>query len=178
MTPDTDYTLFMCAEDFDGNVSEMYFGTIRTSEVQVGPDPTIVMDLVPAENHPYDWTVTYTIDHDVEYFLYCYTDEVSDLSAHMPGINQGHLNNIKDSGYSYEDWYNGIYEWVAGGFENNGGGMRTESDTSQDWAGDQTVIAACIAVGRDDAGDPVYKMYHLICKDGKAQTLEEIFGIE
>ena len=94
----------------------------------------------------------------------------------MPGLNQGHFNNIKNSGISYEDWYNGIYEWVAGGFEDNGGGMRTESDTSQDWSGNEVVIAACIAVGRDDNG-PVYKMYHLICQNGKAQTLEEIFGI-
>ena len=178
MTPDTDYTLFMCAEDFDGNVSEMYFATIRTSEIQVGADPTILMELIPSDNPPYDWTVTYTIDHDVEYFLYCYTDESADLSPFMPGINRGHLNNIKDSGFTYEQWYNAIYEWVAGGFENNGGGMRTESDTSQDWTGDDTVIAACIAVGRDGAGDPVYKMYHLICKDGQAQTLEEIFEIE
>lgn len=178
MTPDTDYTLFMCAEDFDGNISQMHFATIRTSEVQVGPDPTITMALKPATTHPYDWTVTYTIDHDVEYFLYCRTESASDLAAFMPGLNQGHFNNIKESGYSYEEWYNGIYEWVAGGFENNGGGMHTESDTSQDWAGDQVVIAACIAVGRESNGDPVYKMYHLICKDGKAQTLEEIFGIE
>lgn len=178
MTPDTDYTLFMCAEDFDGNISQMHFATIRTSEVQVGPDPTIIMELQPAKTNPYDWTVTYTIDHDVEYFMYCRTDSASDLSAHMPGLNQGHFNNIKDSGFSYEEWYNGIYEWVAGGFENNGGGMRAESNTSQDWAGDHTVIAACIAVGRDADGAPVYKLYHLICKDGKAQTLEEIFGIE
>ena len=56
--------------------------------------------------------------------------------------------------------------------------MRAESDTSQDWEGDQVVIAACIAVGRDNDGEPVHKMYHLICEDGKAQTLEEIFGIE
>lgn len=178
MTPDTDYTLFMCAEDFDGNVSEMHFATIRTSEIQVGPDPTVRMELQPADHHPYDWTVTYTIDHDVEYYLYCNTDNVADLAAHMPGINKSHLNNIKDSGFTYDQWYEGIYEWVAGGFENNGGGMHTESDTSQDWTGNQTVIAACIAVGRDSSGDPVYKMYHLICKDGKAQTLEEIFGIE
>ena len=88
------------------------------------------------------------------------------------------MNNIKDSGFTYEQWVNGIYEWVAGGFEDNGGGMRAESDTSQDWAGSQTVIAACIAAGRDADGTPVYKMYHLICQDGKAQTLEEIFGIE
>ena len=56
--------------------------------------------------------------------------------------------------------------------------MRAESDTSQDWAGPQTVIAACIAAGRDADGTPVYKLCHLICQDGKAQTLEQIFGIE
>ena len=177
MTPDTDYTVFMCAEDFDGNISQMYFATIRTSEIQVGPDPTVNMELISSKYDQYDWTVTYKIDHDVEYFLYCYTDNPADLSAFMPGINKGHLNNIKESGFSYEEWVNGIYEWVAGGFEENGGGMRTESDTSQDFAGEQTVIAACIAVGRDADGSPVYKLYHLICQNGKAQTLEEIFGI-
>ena len=178
MNPDTEYTVFMCAEDFDGNISPMHFATIKTSEIQVGPDPTVNMELVASKYDQYDWTVTYKIDHDVEYFLYCYTENPADLSAFMPGINKGHMNNIKDSGYSYEEWVNGIYEWVAGGFEENGGGMRAESDTSQDFAGDQTVIAACIAVGRDDDGSPVYKLYHLICKNGKAQTLEEIFGIE
>lgn len=178
MTPDTDYTVFMCAEDFDGNISQMHFATIRTSEIQVGPDPTVNMALVPSKYDQYDWTVTYKIDHDVEYFLYCYTDSPADLSAFMPGINKGHFNNIKESGFSYDEWVNGIYEWVAGGFEENGGGMRAESDTSQDFAGEQTVIAACIAVGRDADGSPVYKLYHLICQNGKAQTLEEIFGIK
>ena len=178
MEPGVEYTVFACAEDFDGNISPMFFDKITTTEVQVGPDPTINMALVPSKYDQYDWTVTYKIDHDVEYFLYCYTDSPADLAAFMPGINKGHLNNIKDSGFSYEEWANGIYEWVAGGFEENGGGMRAESDTSQDFAGDQTVIAACIAVGRDADGSPVYKLYHLICKDGKAQTLEEIFGIE
>ena len=177
MTPDTDYTVFMCAEDFDGNISQMHFATIRTSEIQVGPDPTVNMALVPSKYDQYDWTVTYKIDHDVEYFLYCYTDSPADLSAFMPGINKGHFNNIKESGFSYDEWVNGIYEWVAGGFEENGGGMRAESDTSQDFAGEQTVFAACIAVGRDADGSPVYKLYHLICQNGKAQTLEEIFGI-
>lgn len=178
MTPDTDYTVFMCVEDFDGNVSPMYFETIRTAEIQVGPDPTVNMTLVPSKFDNYDWTVTYDIDHDVEYLLYCYTDNTADLAPFMPGINKGHLNNIKDSGYSYDEWVNGIYEWVAGGFEENGGGMRADSSTSQNFSGSQTVIAACIAVGRDADGTPVYKLYHLICKDGKAQTLEEIFGIE
>ena len=178
MTPETEYTIYLCAEDFDGNVSEMYFDTIRTSDIQVGPDPTVKMELKPSTRQSYDWTVTYTIDHDVEYYLYCLTKGTEDLANKIPGLNKAALNDIKNSGISYETWVDGIYEWVADGFENNGGGMRTEGNTSQDWQGDDTVIAACIAVGRDAAGDPVYKLYHLICKDGKAQTLEEIFGIE
>lgn len=178
MTPETEYTIYLCAEDFDGNVSEMYFDTIRTSDIQVGPDPTVKMELKPSTRQPYDWTVTYTIDHDVEYYLYCLTKGTEDLANKIPGLNKAALNDIKNSGISYETWVDGIYEWVADGFENNGGGMRTEGNTSQDWQGDDTVIAACIAVGRNAAGDPVYKLYHLICKDGKAQTLEEIFGIE
>ena len=178
MTPETEYTIYLCAEDFDGNVSEMYFDTIRTSDIQVGPDPTVKMELKPSTRQPYDWTVTYTIDHDVEYYLYCLTKGTEDLANKIPGLNKAALNDIKNSGISYETWVDGIYEWVADGFENNGGGMRTEGNTSQDWQGDDTVIAACIAVGRDAEGDPVYKLYHLICKDGKAQTLEEIFGIE
>ena len=177
MTPDTEYTVFMCAEDFDGNISPMYFESISTKEVQVGPDPTIKMELVPADSYPYDWTVTYTIDHDVEFFLYCYADNVSDLSPFINGLTAAGFNDVKNSGIGYEAWRDGIYEWVSGGFDNTGGGMRTESDTSQDWSGDKTVIAACIAVGRDSDGKAVHKMYHLICKDGKAQTLEEIFGI-
>ncbi len=176
MTPGTEYTLFLCAEDFDGNISQMYFETISTKAVEVGPDPTVNMEMVPSENKPNDWTVTFEIDHDVEYYLYCLTKGTSDLALTIPGLTQTALNNIKDSGIPYETWVDGIYEWVAGGFENNGGGMRTEGNTSLDWKGDETVVAACIAVGRDDDG-PVYKMYHLICKDGKAQTLEEIFGI-
>ena len=177
MDPETDYTIFLCAEDFDGNVSQMYFQTIRTADIQVGPDPTVKMELKPSTREPYDWTVTYTIDHDVEYYLYCMTSGTADLSAKIPGLTQADLNNIAESKISYETWVNGIYEWVAGGFENNGGGMRTQGNTSQDWEGNGTVIAACIAVGRDKSGEPVHKLYHLICKDGKAQTLEEIFGI-
>lgn len=177
MTPDTEYTVFLCAEDFDGNISPMQFASIRTSEIQVGPDPTMKLSLVPYNGESYDWTVKYEIDHDVEYFLYCYTVGTAELSAFIPGLNQSHLNNIAESGISYEKWSDGIYNWVAGGFTNSGGGMRADSDTSQDWKGSQAVVAACIAVGRDADGEPVYKMYHLICKDGKAQTLEEIFGI-
>ena len=177
MDPDTEYTVFMCAEDFDGNVSPMFFQKIKTDAVQIGPDPTINMSLVPASKNPYDWTVHFDIDHDVEYFLYCTTKSASDLARHIPGINQGHMVDIANSGFTYEEWYNGIYDWVAAGFENDGGGMMTNSDTSLDWQGNEVVIAACIAVGHDGT-KPVYKMYHLICKNGQAQTLEEIFGIE
>ena len=178
MEPDTEYTVFLCAEDFDGNISQFQFASITTAEVQVGPDPTMNLSLVPYNRgSSYDWTVKYEIDHDVEYFMYCYTQSASDLAAHISGLNQGHLNNIAGSGISYEAWRDGIYSWVAGGFENNGGGMRADSNTSQDWAGDQVTIAACIAVGQDENGDPVYKLYHLICQGGKAQTLEEIFGV-
>ena len=178
MTPDTEYTIYLCAEDFDGNVSPMQFATIRTVPIQSGPDPTVNMSLAPSDHYPYDWTVRYSIDHDVEYFLYCYTTSAADLSPFIPGLTSAGFRDIKNSGISYESWRDGIYEWVAGGFEGTGGGMRTESDTSQDWEGEQVVIAACIAVGRDNDGEPVHKMYHLICEDGKAQTLEEIFGIE
>lgn len=178
MEPDTEYTVFLCAEDFDGNISPMYFDSIVTSEVQVGPDPTMKLSLVPySHGDAYDWTVKYEIDHDVEYFMYCYTQGTVDLAQFIPGLNQGHLNNIAGSGIDYQTWVDGIYSWVAGGFENNGGGMRADSNTSQDWKGPDVTVAACIAVGQDEDGEPVYKLYHLICQDGKAQTLEEIFGI-
>ncbi|MBR5103461.1 MAG: hypothetical protein IKZ08_01885 [Bacteroidales bacterium] len=181
MTPDTEYTVYLCVEDFDGNISQMYFDSIKTSELQIGPDPTINMSLIPSkygQGDGDDWTVTYEIDHDVEYFLYCYTDTPADLAAHMPGINLSHFNNVKESGYTYQQWYDGIYEWVAGGFEENGGGMRADNNTSLDFTGSKTVIAACIAVGRNENGSPKYQLFTLICKDGNAQTLEEIFGIE
>ena len=177
MLPDTDYTIYLCAEDFDGNVSEVYFASIRTTEIQVGPDPTVNMAMMPSNNKPYDWTVTFEIDHDVEFYLYCLTKGTAELASFIPGLTTASLNNPKDSGIPYETWVEGIYEWVAGGFDNTGGGMRTEGDTLLDWQGNETVIAACIAVGRSESGDPVHKLYHLICKDGKAQTLEEIFGI-
>lgn len=177
MNPETEYTVYMCAEDFDGNASQVYFATIKTAELQIGPDPTVNMSLAPSKDSASDWTVSYKIDHDVEYYLYCLADNAADLSAHLPGINQGHLNNIKDSGFTYEEWYSAIFDMVLGNDKVDGLGMRTVSDTSQDWKGDKVVIAACVAAGKEADGTPVYKMYHLICKDGKAQTLEEIFGI-
>ena len=177
MEPETEYAIYMCAEDFDGNASQVYFATIMTSELQIGPDPTINMSLSPSSDAAYDWTVSYEIDHDVEYYLYCLADNASDLSAHLPGINQGHLNNIKESGFTYEEWQSALFDMVLGNEKVEGMGMRTINNTTQNWKGDKVVIAACVAAGKEADGTPVYKLYHLICKDGKAQTLEEIFGI-
>ncbi len=168
MKPGVEYTVFLCAEDFDGNVSRMYFTSVVTKEVQVGPDPTVNMTLGPGKE---GWKVTYTIDHDVEYFKYCLTDNVDNLS--IPGATQSSLNDIAASGISYEVWRDAIYEWTAEL------GMNTEYESvSQDFSVSKVHIAACLAAGRNEDGEPVYKLYHLICKDGKAQTLEEIFGIK
>ena len=149
----------------------MQFGKISTNAIQVGDDPTVNMSLEPSDNYPNDWTVLYTIDHDVAKMKYCYADKAADLANYIPGLTQSAMNNVAESGIDYETWRQGIYDWV------NELGMETESDTSQEWQGDGTVIAACLAVGKDETGAEVYQMFHLICKDGQAQTLEEIFGI-
>lgn len=172
MAPDTKYTVFLCAEDFDGNISEMQFASINTNAIQVGPDPTVNMVLVKADTYPNDWTVLYQIDHDVAKLKYCYAESAADLANYIPGLTQSAMNNIAGSGIDYETWRQGIYDWV------NELGMETESDTSQDWKGNDTVIAACLAVGKDNTGAEVYQLFHLICKDGQAQTLEQIFGKE
>lgn len=172
MTPGTEYTIFLCAEDFDGNISEMQFGKISTNEIQVGADPTVNMTLEPSDNYPNDWIVLYTIDHDVAKMKYCYAEKAADLANYIPGLTQSAMNNIAESGIDYETWRQGIYDWV------NELGMETESDTNQEWQGDGTVIAACLAVGKDETGAEVYQLFHLICKDGQAQTLEQIFGKE
>ncbi len=166
MEPGVEYTIFLCAEDFDGNVSPMKFAKVVTKEVQVGPDPWVNMSLKETED---GLTVVYTMDHDVEYFKYCTTTNVADLN--IPGANAGHLNNIAASGIDYETWSGAIFEWVAEL------GMDTNYETvSQDVSSTGVTVAACLAVGKDGSGNPVHKMNHLIIKDGKAQTLEEIFG--
>ncbi len=168
MDPGVEYTVFLCAEDFAGNISPMHFASIVTKEVQVGPDPWVNMSLKAVED---GWSVVYAMDHDVEYFKYCLTDNVADLN--IAGANTGHLNNIAGSGISYETWRDAIYEWVAEL------GMDTNYETvSQEFSGNKVHVAACLAVGKDADGTPVYKMNHLIIKDGKAQTLEEIFGLQ
>ncbi len=168
MKPGVEYTIFCCAEDFEGNISPMQFTTVTTKEVQVGPDPWVNMSL---ENTADGLSVVYTMDHDVEKFKYCLTDDVADLK--IPGANNGHLGNIAESGIAYETWRDAIYEWVAEL------GMDTDYESvSQDVSAGKTQIAACLAIGKDENGEPVYKMNHLIIKNGKAQTLEEIFGIK
>ena len=150
----------------------MRFASINTNAIQVGPDPTVNMVLVKADTYPNDWTVLYQIDHDVAKLKYCYAESAADLANYIPGLTQSAMNNIAGSGIDYETWRQGIYDWV------NELGMETESDTSQDWKGNDTVIAACLAVGKDNTGAEVYQLFHLICKNGQAQTLEQIFGKE
>ncbi len=166
MEPGVEYTVFLCAEDFDGNISRMHFDKIVTREVQVGPDPTVNLSLKTGAD---GWEVVFAMDHDVEYFKYCMTDNAADLN--IPGINAGHLNNIAESGIEYETWRDAIYEWVAEL------GMDTKYESvSLPQQSDAVHVAAALGVGKDADGNPCYKMSHLIIKDGKARTLEEIFG--
>lgn len=178
MIPGEEYTVFVVAEDFDGNVSEVVFDKITTAAVQVGPDPTVALDLHPYETGvwDHDWEVSFTIQKDVEYMRYTHINNASDLVNNIPGISTAALNDIKNSGISYEDWVNGIYAYVLGD-NGDGGGLVAESDAHTSWAGDGVVIAACVAVGKNEDGTPAYNLFHLVCENGKATTLEEIFGI-
>ncbi len=168
MDPGVEYTVFLVAEDFDGNLSQVLFDSIVTKEVQVGPDPTVNMTFESTDKGS---RVVYTVDHDVEYFKYCLTDNVASLN--IPGATQGSLKDIAGSGIPYETWSDKIYEWAMEV------GMDTNYETvSQDAADKGMYVAACIAVGRKADGTPAYKMSHLIIRDGVAETLEEIFGID
>ncbi len=176
-TPGKEYTLFMCAEDFDGNISPMCFATTTTNEVLVGPDPTVNINI---EEYSAEKTrATFVIDHDAKMFFYGVIDSVDELN--IPGATQASLNNIKESGIEYEEWRDAIYDWVVDlGLSTN------YQSTYEDFDTDKVAIVACAAVGVkvevDDDGNEietdVYKFSHLICKDGEYQTLEEIFGIE
>ncbi len=160
MIPGTEYTFFICAEDFDGNVSPVQFVTVRTNVRQPGPDPTVNMSYA-------DGILTFSMDHDASGFRYCYIDNASDL-----GIRGASLDDIANSGIPYQTWYDAIYEFVADL------GLNTFDNTYMNIPESGTYIAACLAEGCNADGTPVYKMYNLIIKDGVAQTLEEIFGIE
>ena len=178
MTPGTEYTVFVCAEDFDGNISDVIIESVTTKIPTPGPDPTMDIALTRADNSQGDWKVTYSMVKDVKEFYYAYIDSYSELSGFVPGINKYHWDNIGTSSVTYDQWNDGLYTWCAGGITNNGGGMYTDSEsTPQYFKGSNQVIAVCIAVGEKD-GAPVYKMYHLICKNGETSTLEEKFGIK
>lgn len=182
MTPGTEYTVFLCAEDFDGNISAMCFDTITTKELQVGPDPTVSMELVPYDDYNFlgeycDWQVKITLQHDVEYIRYTHFTDATDLASAIPGLTASGLRDIANSGISYEQWVDGLYTLTLGDSNGEGGGLKTDGDADVTWSGDDVVIVTCVAAGKNDDGTPAYNFFHLICEDGKATTLEEIFGV-
>ena len=151
---------------------------LREHEIPTpGPDPTMDIKLTRSDSSQGDWKITYSMVKDVKEFYYAYVDSYTELSGFVPSINKYHWDNIGTSSLTYDQWNDGLYTWCAGGITNNGGGMHTDSETTpQYFKGSNQVIAVCIAVGEKD-GAPVYKMYHLICKNGETTTLEEKFGI-
>ncbi len=166
MTPGKEYTVFLCAEDFDGNVSPIYFETISTKEIQIGPDPTVNMELRRLDDC---WSVVYTVDHDVESFKYAMAANMSYLN--VPGATGSSYADIAGSGIEYEVWRDALYKWISEV------GMDTHYESvSQEFNDDGMRVAVCLAQGKDASGNNVYKMNHLIIKDGKTQTLEEIFS--
>lgn len=181
MTPGTQYTVFLCAEDFDGNISTMCFDTINTKVVQVGPDPTVAMELVAYNDYNFlgqycDWQVTITLQHDVDYIRYTHFTEAADLLAELPTLTLSGFSDIANSGISYQDWVDALYTLTLGE-DGEGGGLKTDGNADVTWAGDDVVIVTCVAVGRNDNGTPAYNFFHLVCQDGQATTLEEIFGV-
>ncbi len=170
MTPNTRHTLIICAEDFEGNVSQIVFTDVRTNEVKVGPDPTVNMELAVDQKHG-GWDVVFTIDHDVNNYKVASTTSINDLN--IKGATQAALDDLVKSGISYEEWNTAIYSWVEEL------GMETDYESTYiDIESTDTHIVACLAQGEDKDGNLVFKMNHLIVRDGKAQTLEEIFGIK
>lgn len=179
MLPGTEYTVFVCAEDFDGNISQMQFATITTTIPTPGPEPTMELTLSKSKDTSMgEWTVTYRMVKDVKEFYYCLVD-VDALKPYLSEFNKYKYENIANY-YSYQEWYDAIYEYVSSpitGNEDNGGGMHTDSEeTYQQFKGSGQQICACVAVGEKD-GTPVHELFTLVCKNGKAQTLEEIFNV-
>ena len=180
MTPGTEYTVFVCAEDFDGNISQMHFATVTTTVPSPGPEPTMELTLSRSKDESMgEWTVTYRMVKDVKEFYYCLV-EMEALKPYLSEFNQYKYENMADY-YSYEEWSEAIYTYVSSpivsGNEDNGGGMHTDSEeTYQQFKGRKPQICACVAVGEKD-GIPVHELYTLVCKNGTAQTLEEIFGV-
>lgn len=172
LQPDTEYTVFCCAEDFDGNVSEVLFETITTEAIQAGPDPTMSLSLSRSDSYGEDWSVSYSIVKDVARFKYALVDNISDISSYIPGITVSDLNDLASSSFGYETCKEGFYNFVLEL------GLSTYSDTNQGWAGDGTHVAVCLAIGEDNGEEVYSKPYILVCRNGVAKTLEEIYGIE
>ncbi len=167
MTPDTDYVLFVCAEDYDGNISPMVFNTVRTKDIQAGPDPT--MEITVGVDEKGRWQAVFKVVKDVKSFRYTVIEPSDIGNLNIPNANKNSLNNIKESGIPYETWYGHLYDFVA-----EYGNPTEYEQMTWEWTTDDTVIAVCVATG-DGTTDP--KMYHVVFKDGKTTTLEEIFGI-
>lgn len=174
MDIDTEYTVFYCAEDFDGNISDIKFETIRTMPVVVGPDPQIKWEFHQYGQALYvtsGWSVTFTIMKDVENFKFAHTGSAADLVNYIPGLTQQGFNDLKNSGISYDVIADGLYNWV------NELGLLADDDNYAEWDNDNPHIVVCQAYGKNADGSLAVNTYCIICKDGKAQALEEIFGV-
>ncbi len=182
LTPGTTYQVFCCAEDFDGNISRMEIKDITTTQAVGGPDPTVTMTLAKSTAENADWRMTYTAVKDVENMRYAILvgSELADLN--ISGLNTSNAKNVnfewmvkyKDR-ITYEQWANAVDAWIKGQAGKDALGQEVVWD---DWKGEGIVLAACVAIGKDENDDPVYKVQHLFCENGVAKTLEEIFGIE
>ena len=185
MTPGTEYTVFVCAEDYDGNISDVKLVTITTTTPNPGPDPTMEITLAKTANASMgEWEVTFRMVKDVKEFYYCLV-EPSNLQSELGNtFTQNVLENIVKNGthktYTYQMVYDAIYNFVSQSFTEGGngeGGMHTDSeDTYLNFNGNKAKICACIAVG-EDQGIPVYKLFTAICSNGQLQTLEQVYRI-
>ena len=182
MQPGVEYTVFVCAEDFEGNISEMKFATCTTSVPMPGPDPTMELSVAKSANASMgDWVVSYKMVKDVKEFYYCIV-EPEHIKTYLPSFNQWEYENLgsAESDFTYTQVADAIYTFVSQSFTAGGtgeGGMHTDSEeTYLYFSGKKNKVCACIAVG-EDAGIPVYKLYAIVCNNGKAKTLEQIYGV-
>lgn len=181
MTPGTEYTVFVCAEDYDGNISEVKLVTITTTTPNPGPDPTMEITLSKSANTSMgDWEVGFRMVKDVKEFYYCLV-EADHIKSYLPGFNNWYYENLGDEDFTYQQVRDAIYEFVSQSFTEGGngeGGMHTDSEeTYLNFSGKKPKICACIAVG-EDQGIPVYELFTAVCTNGKIQTLEEIYGVQ
>ncbi len=172
MTPGTEYTVFVCAEDFDGNISEILMETVTTTSPTPGPDPTVEMKLSASDAPTWgEWMVSITAKKDVKQLRYALISSYTDLQSSISSLNKYHWDNLGESSLDYQKWSEGLYDWCVKC------GMPTESESAAlYWNGSGKVIPVCIAVGEENGTD-VYKLYHLVCENGQSKTLEEIFNV-